>query len=77
MSIKNTAEALIAGWQAVDPAQMTWDERAGLECAEALLRREEQIATLFDRIKHGDEMHRAWLRSEIELHFANGIGNAR
>lgn len=28
-----------------------------------------QIANLFEAIKHGDEIHQAWLKAKIEEHF--------
>ncbi len=30
---------------------------------------EERVKTLFEKIKHGDDAHQAWLKSAIEEHF--------
>jgi len=40
------------------------------ELIEEIDRLRGRIGTLFDKLKHGDEAHQAWLKSTIESHFA-------
>jgi hypothetical protein len=39
--------------------------------------REQQIATLFDAIKHGDKEHQEWLRTKVREHFKDEAAKER
>lgn len=41
---------------------------------QTLARYREQIKTLFDKIKHGDQAHQDWLKTAIDEHFSGVIG---
>lgn len=39
--------------------------------------KDQQIKSLFDAVKHGDEAHQAWLKDAIEKHFGLSYGKPR
>jgi FtsZ-binding cell division protein ZapB len=78
---RDTIDALRAEVEDLTADCDSWQEQASDRLADweathaELIQLRERVATLFDKVKHGDDAHQAWLKSFIDDHFGlTGVG---